>query len=86
MRGAPHSGFATLISRISWQTSPGVLGRPPRGEDFHRVQHLRSQVIERRKHQAIDIADGDSLGRSTPQYIELMAKDENFGLQGCGYD
>jgi hypothetical protein len=31
-------------------------------EDFHRVQHLGSQVIEPRKHQAIDTADGYPLG------------------------
>jgi hypothetical protein len=31
-------------------------------EDFHRVQHLGSQVIEPRKHQAIGIADGNCLG------------------------
>ena len=34
-------------------------------------------------HQAIDIADGNPLGRPTPQHIELMPKGENFGLQGC---
>jgi hypothetical protein len=105
MRGAPHSGFATLISRMSWQISSGVLGRPPRGldfqrhqarkasampsddglrlEDFHRVQHLGSRVIEPRKHQAIDIVDGNPLGRPIPEHIELMPKGENFGLQGC---
>jgi hypothetical protein len=36
MRGALHSGFATLISRMSWRISSGVLGRPPRGLDFQR--------------------------------------------------
>jgi hypothetical protein len=35
------------------------------------------------KHQAIDIADGNPLGRPTPQHIELMPKGENFGLQAC---
>jgi hypothetical protein len=104
MRGAPHSGFATLISRMS-RTSSGVLGRPPRGLDFQRHQArnparchqmmvsglriftafntLGSQVIEPRKHQTIDIADGHPLGRPTLQHIELMPKGENFGLQGC---
>jgi hypothetical protein len=38
MRGAPHSGLATLISRMSWRISSGVLGRPPRGLDFQRHQ------------------------------------------------
>jgi len=32
---------------------------------------------------AIDLADGNPLGRPTPQHIELMPKGENFGLQGC---
>jgi hypothetical protein len=51
-------------------------------EDFHRVQHLGSQLIEPRKHQAIDIADGNPLWRPTSQHIELMPS-ENFALQGC---
>jgi hypothetical protein len=38
MRGAPHSGFATLISRMSSQISSGVLDRQPRGLDFQRHQ------------------------------------------------
>jgi hypothetical protein len=38
MRGAPQSGFATLISRMSWRISSGVPGRPPRGLDFQRHQ------------------------------------------------
>ena len=36
MRGAPHSGFSTLIRRIRLRTSIGTLGRPPRDRDFHR--------------------------------------------------
>jgi hypothetical protein len=52
-------------------------------EEFHRVQNLGSQVIEPRKHQVIDIADSNPLGRPTRQDIELMPKGENFGLQGC---
>jgi hypothetical protein len=50
-------------------------------DDFHRVQHLGSQAVEPRKHQAIETADGDPLGRSTPYHIELMSKDEDFVLQ-----
>jgi hypothetical protein len=52
-------------------------------EDFHRVQHLESEVIEPRKYQAIDIADGNPLRRPTPQHIELMPKGENLGLRGA---
>ena len=36
MRGAPQSGFAMLISQMSWRMSAGVLGQPPRGRDFLR--------------------------------------------------
>src|SRR6266853_697884 len=36
IRGAPQSGFATLMSRMSWRMSAGVLGRPTRGRDFQR--------------------------------------------------
>jgi hypothetical protein len=31
IRGAPHNGLATLISRMRWRMSAGVFGRPPRG-------------------------------------------------------
>jgi hypothetical protein len=40
-------------------------------------------VIEPRKHQAIDIADGNPLRRPTPQRIELMPKGENFGFKAA---
>src|SRR6516164_3644746 len=36
MRGAPQSGFARLMSRMSCRTSCDILGRPPRGLDFQR--------------------------------------------------
>jgi hypothetical protein len=36
IRGAPHSGFAALMSRMSRRMSAGVFGRPPRGRDFQR--------------------------------------------------
>jgi hypothetical protein len=50
-------------------------------DDFERVQHIGSQPIERGKHEAIEVADSHPLWRSTPQYVELMSKDEDFGLQ-----
>src|SRR3981081_4198554 len=34
IRGAPQSGFATLISRMRRRMSAAVSGRPPRGRDF----------------------------------------------------
>jgi ribonuclease BN (tRNA processing enzyme) len=52
----------------------------PVGSSRPAPPHIRS---EPRKHQAIDIAHGNPLGRPTPQHIELMPKGENFALQGC---
>src|SRR5467141_967301 len=36
IRGAPQSGFAMLMPRMSWRMSAGVFGRPPRDRDFQR--------------------------------------------------
>src|SRR5258708_8262266 len=36
IRGAPQSGFATLISRMSWRMAAAAFGRPPCGRDFQR--------------------------------------------------
>src|SRR6267154_900108 len=36
MRGAPQSGFSTLIRRINTRMSVSICGRPPRGRDFQR--------------------------------------------------
>src|ERR1700704_5559505 len=40
IRGAPHSVFTMLISRISRRISSGTVGRPPRGRDFQRQYDL----------------------------------------------
>ena len=36
MRGAPHSGFSTLIRRINSRSSGSIRGCPPRRCDFQR--------------------------------------------------
>jgi hypothetical protein len=36
MRGAPQSGFSTLIRRINTRSSVSICGRPPSGRDFQR--------------------------------------------------
>src|ERR1700681_1570387 len=41
IRGAPHSGLAMLISRISLRISGGIVGRPPRRLDFQRQYDLK---------------------------------------------
>src|SRR6202166_2167334 len=40
IRGAPHSGLAMLISRISLRISGGTVGRPPRHRDLQRQYDL----------------------------------------------
>src|SRR6266481_2320450 len=40
IRGAPHSGLAMLISRISLRTFGGTVGRPPPRLDFQRQYDL----------------------------------------------
>jgi hypothetical protein len=36
MRGAPHSGFSTLIRRINTRRFVSICGRPPRERDLQR--------------------------------------------------
>src|SRR5262249_19834755 len=36
IRGAPHNGFAMLMSRINWRSSSNTAGRPGRRLDFQR--------------------------------------------------
>jgi hypothetical protein len=53
-----------------------------RPKDFQRVQNIRMQLIKSGKHPTIDVAEDYPLSRFTPQYIELMPKNKDFGLQG----
>jgi hypothetical protein len=50
-------------------------------ENFQRVEHAGRQAIETSENEPIDVAEDKAPRRLTPQYIELMAKDENFGVQ-----
>jgi hypothetical protein len=36
IRGAPQSGFSTLIRRINARSLVSIGGRPPNGRDFQR--------------------------------------------------
>jgi hypothetical protein len=36
MRGAPQSGFSTLISPVNTRSSASICGRPPTGRDIQR--------------------------------------------------
>src|SRR6478609_9781166 len=46
-RGAPQSGLAILISRISSRISSGTVGRPPRCLDFQRQYDLKPARCQR---------------------------------------
>src|SRR3984893_10480667 len=43
IRGAPHSGLAMLISRISLRISNGTVGLPPRAFDFQRQYNRKPE-------------------------------------------
>src|SRR5882672_11940441 len=47
IRGAPHSGLAMLISRISRRISTATVGRPERGRDFQRQYDLNPARCQR---------------------------------------
>jgi hypothetical protein len=49
--------------------------------DFQRIEQLGSQTIEPGKHQAINVAESHSLGRSAMQHIELVSKEQDFSMQ-----
>ena len=55
--------------------------REGRLEDFPRIEQLRSQTMEPGKHQAINVAESHSLGRSAMQHIELVSKEQDFSMQ-----
>src|SRR6266511_2326273 len=42
-------------------------------DDLQSIEHSRSQMIELGKHQAVTVSKGHSLGRFSPQNIELMS-------------
>src|ERR1700721_4128674 len=47
IRGAPHSGVAMLISRISRRISTATVGRPERGRAFQRQYDLNPARCQR---------------------------------------
>jgi hypothetical protein len=48
-----------------------------------RVTHAEHQAIETSENEPIDVAEDKALRRLTPKHVDLVAKNENFGLQGC---
>src|SRR5258706_11688996 len=65
IRDAPHSGFAMLISWISWRMSVGTVGRPPRRLDFQRQYALKPARCQRMIVSGLTIANASqALGNS----------------------
>ena len=56
IRGAPHSGLAMLISRISRRTSSGTIGLPPWRFDFQRQYDLEPARCQRTMVSGLTIA------------------------------
>src|SRR5260221_11661176 len=50
-------------------------------EEFQCVPYSMSHMIERSKHQPVNVAECQSLRGFAPQHLELMSKDEVLGLQ-----
>src|SRR5271156_3096840 len=76
---------ATMRSRspapIGSETGAVPTDHRLRLEGFQRIEHFRSQTIEPGKHQAINVAESHSLGRSAMQHIELVSKEQDFSMQ-----
>jgi len=51
-------------------------------ENSQCVQHSRSHTIEPRKHQAVNVAECQSIRGFAPQHVELVSKDKDLGFQG----
>jgi len=47
-------------------------------ENFQCIQYSGSHTIEPRKHQAVNIADGQSLQGFAPQHVELVSKNKDL--------
>src|SRR6266446_225129 len=47
IRGAPQSGFSTLIRRTNTRSSVSICGRPPRGRDVQRQYPLKPTLCQR---------------------------------------
>jgi len=50
-------------------------------ENFQCIQYSGSHTIEPRKHQAVNVVEGQSLRGFAPQHVELLSKDKGLGFQ-----
>jgi bifunctional non-homologous end joining protein LigD len=66
---------------IGSETSAVPADHRLRLENSQCVQYSRSYTIEPRKHQAVNIAERQSLRGFAPQHVELVPKDKDLGFQ-----
>jgi hypothetical protein len=90
MKLAPRSVWNTAanvgaLTQSCAQANLGTRAVPadhrPQLENFQCVRYSRSHTIEPRKHQAVHIAERQSLRGFAPQHVELMSKDKDLGFQ-----
>src|SRR6202043_638233 len=85
IRGAPHSGLARLMSRISRRISSGTIGLPPRVRDFHRqnkrkpARCQRMTVLRFDDHQGVQNARRNPIEAGKNEAIEVA---EGESLRG----
>ena len=49
--------------------------------NFQCIQYSGSHTIEPRKHQAVNVVEGQSLRGFAPQHVELLSEDKGLGFQ-----
>src|SRR5712691_11769272 len=85
MRGAPHSGFSTLIRRINARSSASTCGRPPNErlwtDDRDDLQNRRKPSIQLDKEHAIAVRKPDAPIYYPPQHNHLVPERSIFGFK-----
>src|SRR5258707_11877120 len=79
--GRPATARSRFPAPIGSEPSTVPADHRLRLENFQGVQYSRSQTIEPSKHQAVNVAEGQSLGGFSPQHVELVSKDKDLGFQ-----
>ena len=95
VRDAHVANELANVRRCLWPATarsgfPAPIGSEPsavpadhrlRLENFQCIQCSRSQTIEPRKHQAVNVAERQSLRGFAPQHVELMPKHKDLSFQ-----
>src|SRR5215472_4115543 len=77
----PAAARSRFPAPIGSETSAMPCDHGRRLENCQRVTHAGDQAIETSENEPIDVTEDKALRRLTPKHIDLMAKNEIFGLQ-----